>query len=207
MLTKKELEIMDIFRKDLFREETIRSIMKSISKSSYTWTFNTVKKLIRSNLLLHKKKGKSTICSLNIDSLNSVYYLSLLDYLEASNAGYVPYKNIIELINNIPVIYFSFIVTGSYAEGKQTKKSDIDICVIIEDDSDKKRVYNHLFNKGELMIPKVHPLVFTKSEFVQMLLDKEENYGKLLYKKRLIYFGAENYYLIVKEAIRNGFRG
>jgi len=207
MLTAKELEMVNIFRKNLFRKENIRSIMKFVSKSSYGWTYNTVERLINLNILIHEKKGKSTLCSLNINSLSSIYYLSLLDYLEASNAKHIPYKNIIELINNIPVIYFSFIVTGSYAEGKQTKKSDIDICVIIEDDSDKKRVYNHLFNKGELMIPKVHPLVFTKSEFVQMLLDKEENYGKLLYKKRLIYFGAENYYLIVKEAIRNGFRG
>ena len=61
MLTRKELEIIEIFRKDLFRKETIRGIMKAVSKSSYPWTFNTVKKLIKENILLFETKGKSTI--------------------------------------------------------------------------------------------------------------------------------------------------
>jgi predicted nucleotidyltransferase len=206
-LSRKELEIIDLFRKDLFRKETIRGLMKSISKSSYPWVFNAVKKFIKERILLSEKKGKSTICSINLDSLEALYYLSLLDYFEALNARHVPFDQVKELIDHTPSAYFSFIVTGSYAEKKQTKESDVDITVIIGDEKNKKRVYNYLFNKGDLMIPKVHPFVFTKDEFLQMLLDKEENFGKLLYRKRLIYFGAENYYWIIKEAILHGFRG
>lgn len=206
MLTKKELEMINIFRKDLFSKETIRGLMKHISKS-YGLTFNAAKRLIKLGILSYEKKGKSTVCFINLNSLNSIYYLSLLDYLEALNAKNIPHSNIQELIDGIPVVYFSFIITGSYVRRQQTKTSDLDVCVIIEDSTDKKKVYNFLFNKGDLMIPKVHPFVFAKDEFVQMLLDKEENYGKLLFSKRLIYFGAENYYLIIKEAIKNGFRG
>jgi len=206
-LSQKELEIIDLFRNELFRKKTIRRIMKAISKSSYPWIFNAVKKLIKEKMLLAEKKGKSTVCSINLDSLEALHYLSLLDYFEAFNAKHIPFGQIKELIDHIPGAYFSFIVAGSYAKEKQTKESDIDITVIIEEETNKKRVYNYLFNKGSLMIPKVHPFVFTKDEFLHMLLDKEENFGKLLYRKRMIYFGAENYYLIVKEAILNGFRG
>ena len=39
-----------------------------------------------------------------------------------------------------------------------------------------------------------------------MFLNDEENYGKMIYRKRLIVFGAENYYLIIKEAFKNGFK-
>jgi len=72
---------------------------------------------------------------------------------------------------------------------------------------DSKKIFAVLKNKGELMIPPAHVYVFTKMEFLQMFLSKEENYGKLIFKNRIIMFGAENYYLILKEAIENGFRG
>ncbi|MCX6748415.1 MAG: hypothetical protein NT076_02320 [Candidatus Pacearchaeota archaeon] len=40
-----------------------------------------------------------------------------------------------------------------------------------------------------------------------MLLDKEENYGKEIFKNRLIFRNSNRYYYDLKEAIKNGFRG
>ena len=48
------------------------------------------------------------------------------------------------------------------------------------------------------MIPPAHIYVFTKNEFLEMLLNKEQNYAKLIFEKDFD-FGAENYYLIIKE--------
>ena len=110
-------------------------------------------------------------------------------------------------LDSIPLSYFTFIVAGSYAAGKATTKSDLDIVILVEDGIDTKKILTVLKNKGELMIPEVHPYVFTKSEFLQMLLSDEENYGKLVFGNHIIVFGTENYYLIVKEAIKNGFKG
>ena len=45
-----------------------------------------------------------------------------------------------------------------------------------------------------------------KMNFLEMLLNKEQNYAKLIFEKDFD-FGAENYYLIIKEAIENGFKG
>ena len=204
MLTKEELKIVELFRKDLAREYTINEIMKELNKSSYNWVFKAVKKLNKLQIIRIKKKGSSNLCTINLDNLISLYYLSLLEGLEA-NSKKIPKENVYELINSVPLSYFTFIITGSYAKGRQTGKSYLDVVVLIEDKNDADKILTILKNKGELMIPEIHPYVFTKSQFLQMLLTDEENYGKMIFKNRLIFLGAENYYLIIKEAIKNRF--
>ncbi|MCX6814651.1 MAG: nucleotidyltransferase domain-containing protein [Candidatus Aenigmarchaeota archaeon] len=202
MLTESEMEIIDVFRKDVFRSYTMRELMKRTGRKTYTWTFNAVKKLVKMGILKIEIKGKSNICRIDIDSRLAVLYLSLLDELEAHSRK-IPHLE--ELVYEIPVPFFTFLVGGSYAEGKHTKKSDLDVCMLVDDTADTKKITNMLENK--LMIPRLHPFVFRKSEFLEMLLNKEANYGKLLFRKHLIAFGAENYYLIIKEAMDHGFRG
>ncbi len=204
LLTKEELKIIGLYRRDLFVEYTIREIMNKINKNSYNWVFKAVKKLNKMGVIKINKKGSSNLCSLNLDNFLTLSYLSLLEKTRISN---LPIKNISELIKSIPVSYFTFIVTGSYAEGKSTKKSDLDVVVLVENKEDSKRIFTILKNKGELMIPKAHIYVFTREEFLKMLLSRDENYGKQVFKNNIIIFGAENYYLIIKEAIENGFKG
>ena len=204
MLTKNEFMVIDLFRRDLFRSYTIREMMKKIGKETYTWTFNTVKKLSKLGIISIDEKGMSNICRINLDSPLAMTYLSVLDELEA-NSRNIP--NVKELIEAVPLSFFTFIVTGSYAEGRQAKRSDIDIVVIVEDSCDTRAVLNTLKNKSDIMIPEIHSYVFKKSEFLGMLLSRDMNYGKLLFQKRLIFIGAENYYLTIKEAIRSGFKG
>ncbi len=206
MLTREESRIINIYRKDLFRSYAIREIMKKLLKKSYSWTFSAVKKLHKKGIIRVEKKGKSNLCSINLNNNLTLIYLSLLEQLDA-RLRRLPKENISKLLNAIPLAYFSFLTAGSYASGKATKKSDLDVVVLVEDKSNTKEILTILKNKGELMIPEVHPYVFTKSEFLQMLLNDEENYGKMIFRNRLIIFGAENYYLIIKEAIKNGFKG
>ncbi|MDP2749798.1 MAG: nucleotidyltransferase domain-containing protein [Nanoarchaeota archaeon] len=206
MLTKEEIKIVELFRKDLFKEYTIKEIQAKIAKKSYNWVFEAVKKLDALNLIKIEKKGASNICSLNLDNHLTLSYLALLEEFNVESKK-LPKKNINELINTISLGYFTFIIAGSYVEGKTSKTSDLDIVVIAGDDVDTRRILTILKNKGSLMVPETHPYVFTKTEFLKMLLNNEENYGKMIYRKRLIAFGAENYYLIIREAIKNGFKG
>ncbi len=205
MLTKEEIKIIKIFESGLCRDYTIRGLMKKISKNSYTWTYKAVKKLAKLEIINTKEEGKSKMCSINLNNNLTLIYLSLLEESRIHTKK-LPQRNIYELLRSIPLSYFTFIVAGSYASGNATKKSDLDIVVLVENGTDTKKLLAILKNKGELMIPEAHPYVFTKSEFLQMLLSEEENYGKFIVKNKLIIFGAENYYLIIKEAIKNGFR-
>ena len=56
------------------------------------------------------------------------------------------------------------------------------------------------------MIPKVHALVFSYKDFVDMLLDKKSNLGKEIFNKRLIFKNTTKYYNLINEAIEHGFR-
>jgi len=77
----------------------------------------------------------------------------------------------------------------------------------VENKVDVKKMFNVLKNKSLLMIPKVDLYVFSRKEFLEMLLDNQENLGKQFFEKGLILFGSESYYQIVMEAEKNGFRG
>ena len=103
--------------------------------------------------------------------------------------------------------FFVFIVTGSYAKGKQNKSSDLDVVVICDDSVNVKKIYAELQNESDLSIPKVHLYVFNRSDFLTMLLNEKENYGKEIARHHLIYSGGNTYYEILREAIKHGFRG
>ncbi len=145
-------------------------------------------------------------CKLNLENPLTFNYLAIAESFNFKNRK-LPFKEIEKVFNLIPISYFTFLITGSYAEGKATNKSDLDTVIIVDDKTNEKEILNILLQKGELMIPKVHPYVFRKSDFLEMLLNKEVNYGKLIVKNKIIVFGAENYYLILKEAVENGFKG
>ena len=79
--------------------------------------------------------------------------------------------------------------------------------ILCDNDCEPKKIYSELRHDCELSIPKIHLYVFKEKEFLQMLLDKKENYGKEIVRNNLIFFGGEQYYKIISEAIKNGFNG
>jgi hypothetical protein len=76
----------------------------------------------------------------------------------------------------------------------------------VDNEIDTSRILNLLESKGKLMSPKADIHVFRVSEFLSLLLSKEGNYIKKVYKKRIIFYGSQNYYKIIKEAIEHGFK-
>ncbi len=206
VLTKEEIRIVDEFRRNPFAEFTIREIAKKLNKKSYAWVFKAVGKLETLGILNTRHAGKSRLCSINLDSQISVTYLSFLDELDAYEKQ-LPRRNISELLASIRTPCFTFMVTGSYASGKATDKSDLDIIVLVGSGANRQEIQAKLRSAGELMIPRPHIYVFTYREFEEMLLLRNENYGKEAFRNRIIISGAQNYYIMMRRAIRNGFRG
>ena len=159
MLTKEEIKIIGLFRKDLLKDYTIMEIQKMIDKQSYNWVFQAVKKLESLKIIKIERKGHSNLCSLNLNSNLALIYLALLEEF-AVKSKKLPTDHISELLDSIPLTYFTFIVAGSFAAGTATKKSDLDAVLIVEDGINTKKILAVLKNKGELMVPEVHPYVF-----------------------------------------------
>ena len=204
-LTREELKVLELFRADVPRSYNIMDIKKKLGKGSYDWTFRAAKRLNSMGILRMESRGGANYCSIDLGTGLALDYLALLEQMDLPRR--FPTKNIQKLISSIPASYFTFIVTGSYARGDATKKSDIDVVVIMENKEDAKKAMAVLVNEGELMVPKAHVFAFSRSEFLGMLLEKEENYGKQVFRNRLILRGAEAYYMTVREAMEHGFKG
>lgn len=94
-------------------------------------------------------------------------------------------------INDIVVLF------GSYAKGKETEKSDIDLLIINKDG--KKSLS---FSKYEVLFKKkINPIFVTVKEFKQMLQDKEENVGKQVLKTHIILNNPESFWRLVFNGI------
>jgi len=203
MLTKKELQIIELFRKNIFSDFTILEIMKRLGTKSYSWTYNSIKKLQKEDIILIERKGQSQLCRINLHNQKTIVYLGLLEELNALEKNIPNFKKISELM---PLDFHILIITGSYVDKKFNKESDLDVVVIIDSENEKKWILNKLKNEGDLMIPQLHPYVFTRKEFLEMLTNKEENYGKEIDKKHLILGGAELFFKILREAISYGYK-
>ncbi|MBW2975016.1 nucleotidyltransferase domain-containing protein [Candidatus Woesearchaeota archaeon] len=197
---KEELKIVDLFRKNLLSEFTLKQIMERINKRSYNWTYKAVDKLGK-EILISKKKGNTTIVKLNIKSPYSITYLSYLDREEA-------YKREVPFIGEIiescckATPYFILIVTGSHATGNARNSSDIDLVVITEDEEKKKEIKPYIREITRLSNINFDVHILGRGEFYNMLIADNENFGKEVFRKHLIFYGSEAYYQIIKEATR-----
>ena len=204
-LNREEIGILEIFSRKPWEELSPPEVKKISGKSSQHYVYASLRKMSSLGILKVRKAGRTMLYSLDLASRAAVANLSLLEEV-SSMARNIPQRNIEELLKSLKAPFFSLIITGSYAEGKQTPKSDLDVVVIVDRNHDKRSVEASLWG-GELMIPEVHLYVFTDEEFLSMLLSKEENYGKEAARKHIIVQGANSYYRILREAMENGFKG
>ncbi|OGJ19835.1 hypothetical protein A3K73_03645 [Candidatus Pacearchaeota archaeon RBG_13_36_9] len=178
----------------LFIEEkepkTIREISKKI-KADYKIIYTAAKRLLEKKILLGREVGKSILCELN----PSYYGIEIYSAEHRRKEELLKNKNISlmyrEVIKNAGA-FFVFIIFGSYAKGKETANSDIDIIIISNEKEIEKKVNEML----SLMPLKTHALFFTEEEFIRMKDSKKSNVVKEAVENNIILYGIENYYLI-----------
>lgn len=91
--------------------------------------------------------------------------------------------------NPFPIV----IVFGSYAKGTQTKHSDIDICLIHNNEEERKTLKNTL-----QIHPKVELQEFHYTDFIRMLQQKTFNIGHEICKIGIPLQNIEGYYKVLK---------
>ncbi len=204
-LVRKEAMLLMPFLKEPAREFTFAEIKEISKNKSHHYVFEALKKAVQLQILQEKRMGNTNIYSLDQRNKQNIQYLVFAESIVKELKQGIPYKNILRISEKIKNPFYILLISGSYAEGKQKTGSDLDITIIIPN-SESKRQYEIALREGEFMIPEVHGYVFTQEEFYQMLINDEFNYGKELVKKHIIFCGAEQYYKIVFEAIKNGFK-
>ncbi len=205
-MLRKEAEILYWFAREPWKKYAFAELQKISGKKSRSYLHNSLKNFVRDGILKEEKAGNVILYRLD-NSMKAQSYAGFVSEHFAWSRKHIPFKDLQKVADKIPEDFYIFIITGSYAQGSQKETSDIDIAIIIGDSADTKKAYAQLNLACELNIPEIHLYVFRKSEFLQMLLNNEANYGKEIAKNNLILYGGEAYCKILNEAIKNGFNG
>ncbi|MDP3027858.1 MAG: nucleotidyltransferase domain-containing protein [Nanoarchaeota archaeon] len=205
-ILKKQYEIDRVFLEKPWNSLTYSEIQKLSKKKSKGYIYKEIKRLIENKLIKFNKIGKRTILyNLELNTALAQQYWGFLKEYTSWNTNRFNFKIIENIKNKMPTAFFTLIVTGSYAKATFTKNSDLDVVIISNIES--KLIYSELKYETETTIPKVHLYVFTSKQFLEMLQDKKENYGKEISRNNLIFLGGAPYYSLLAEAISNGFKG
>jgi predicted nucleotidyltransferase len=204
IIPNENMGLLDTWKANPFGEYSISEIMKISGKKTKPWVFNALKLLTEQSLLTLVKKGNINIYRLNLKNPCLVH---ALHYLEAQKSFSFPLLElIVEVIDTIPLKNYCLLVFGSYAESKQKKDSDLDVCILVESKTTEKRIRPY-FNEIKLNYPvTIDEHYITFDDFVKMLLSDEENLGKQIFRKHRIFFNPDIYYQLIKEAHKHGFR-
>jgi predicted nucleotidyltransferase len=203
-LIKKEIDFLIPFIKEPWKDFTLSEIKSITKNNSHHYIYEALEKF-SSHVLKKELKGNTNIYKID-EHAKDLDYFSLAEISLKEKNKQIPMKILSQIQNKIKGSFYILLVTGSYAENKQTKSSDLDVAFIISDESLKKP-YEIALKEGELTIPEIHGYVFTESEFYNMLINKDFNYGKECAKKHIIIYGSHMYYKILLKALQNGFKG
>jgi predicted nucleotidyltransferase len=194
MLTKQQLKIFGVFKKDFFASLTFKQIKEESKQTSNNLVQIALKTFKKQNLVKTKKIGDVTTYTVNRENNLAQAYLHLINSLEIEHKKF-PKETLSEIQKKISrqTNFFILLVFGSYAKNKATEKSDLDIAVIVESEQTKKEVIPCLetVKRRELKLIDYH--VFTRNEFLEMLKKDYENIGKQIYKNNLVYYGFIEY--------------
>jgi predicted nucleotidyltransferase len=204
-MINKESEILHYFAKEPWKEYTFTGLLKTSKKKSRSYLAAALSKFVSGSIIKQRAVGHLPVYSLNTASAKARAFAGFVLEYHGWNKKHIPYDDLQKIIEKMPVKDYIFIIAGSYASNKQKAESDIDIVILIDDSAESKKIYAELSHYCEINIPPLHLYVFKNKEYIEMLCNKEANYGKEIAKNNLILAGGQIYIKLIDEAIQNGF--
>lgn len=187
-------KILKLLLSNNHEELTIREISKNVC-IDYKTVHIIVKDLIKNSLINARKAGQTILCSINQKEFSAdVFRAEFIRKGEILNN-----KDLRVLYNRIREVgppFFILLLFGSYALRKQRKGSDIDLMLITDNDSVKKKIKDI----ASLTPLSIHLIDFSTKGFLSMLKTTEFNVGKEAVANNIILFGIEDYYRLIENA-------
>ncbi len=175
------------------KEFTIRAIAQKIAVD-YKGVYIIIKRLIKNETIKSKKIGQTILCTINPKTFNEgIFKAEILrrENIMVNKNFRVLYNRIREAIKEP---FFILLLFGSYASGEAREKSDIDLMLITDKESIRKKI-NHIIS---LLPIKIHLDYFDSKEFSSMLKTTDFNVGREAFNNNVILFGIEDYYRLVQ---------
>lgn len=205
MISNEKLRILSVWKDNLFESYSVSEIMQISKKSTKPWVFSALKLLAKNNLLVSQRKGNMDIYRLN---MGNPYAWQMMQYLETQESLEFQFLSLIsEAIRAIPIKNYCIIIFGSYAEGLQKKGSDLDICFLVENEIQEKKIKPYMSEIKLNYSVHIDEHYITFEDFMKMLLRPEENLAKQILIKHKLFFNADIYYNLIMGAHEHGFKG
>ncbi len=157
----------------------------------YKNTFNAIEGLYP-NLIFKEKKGNTNLIEIKLSSKIELFEVEIKRTLEFVGRN-SDIKLIWEEIERVNYPFASVLLFGSFVKGVETKNSDIDICIISDNEEKVKKIVSNL----KILPYKIEVQYFTSDEFESMLNRKENNVAKEIIENNIILYGIESYYQLI----------
>jgi predicted nucleotidyltransferase len=204
MLTPKQIKILDVFLRKPYKDFTFKEIKEYSKEKSNSIIQKAILQFIKEDIIKKREVGNIILYNVNLD--NNIIF-SYFDILVKENMPKLV-KNSLKIIKNelSDTEFISVVIFGSYAEGSQKEKSDLDIAIFVNSQKDKKNCELSIKSVELKSILKIDAHIITKDEMLLMLKDKHENLGKQIAYKHLAIQNPIIFYAILSEGINNGFK-
>ena len=198
MLTKTQLTIMKVFVSKITEKFSVRQVAEMTGKA-YPLVHRSVKLLLETKLL---ERDAHNLLSLNYKENHSILSyvegLKTREFLDGSKTISLFIKDVMD---GIKLDYFTMLLFGSYAKGKATKGSDVDILVILEDKNKIESAEKFMDMTSSRFSLKFDCNVISAESAYEMLAKRDQaNVMNESLDSHVLLFGAENYYRLLKNA-------
>ena len=199
-----QIKLLQLFDQNFNTEFTINQISKKTG-FDYAYANREINKLIKKGVISKKTVGNAHLCSLNLKNDETISII--FDY-ETRKKSYF-YKK-----HKVLKTYFSdffneakkynihsFLIFGSYAKESETKKSDLDILIILENKAQSGELSKSINDAFKLATVEISPIIIGRTDFIKMLTDKTKlNIGKESLKNHVILYGIERFWELALES-------
>jgi predicted nucleotidyltransferase len=178
-------KIINFLGKNSTRLHTMHELSR-LTNIPYATLYRTIAQM--GDIITIDAIGRAKTVQLNTDHPVAKAHLAVASYEEEKE--FLKNQPIIRKIVNELDTKDVIVLFGSYAKGKETEKSDIDLLIINKDG--KKTVS---FAKYELLYrKKINPIFVKRKEFELMLRQKEENVGKQALQNHIVLNNPEEFW-------------
>lgn len=196
MSTTCEQKIMEVLLPQPFKAYSIRQI-STLIKTSYALVHLSVNSLAHKKTIKTKEIGNSRGCQLNLSAEpQSLAVFSLIHsqkFLKRVKFGFL----VDEINEKLSDTIYILILFGSYAKGTATKKSDIDLLLVVQNEINVEPAKR----KVKLIVSATHFKVDLKVITVSWLLkmfEERGSVGREALNAAVVLHGAEQYYQLVR---------
>jgi len=199
-------EVIRLYSTEPLAEFTIRQISQKLGKS-YSYTYEKVQDGISRGVLSTRKKGASILCSLNLYSGQVPFYLcagSIEEKRELEEESPILSRSLNELTaklqQKLKHNLISLVLFGSLVKGRVTKRSDVDLLVIVPAKEKTDEIIHRECSTLEMRYGRaVNPVIVTPEMFVDMIRSKEQNVAKEVLRGKVVFGGFEKFWELVVE--------